>query len=263
MLHTHIRTNNQLIVLPPAGFRVPRKFQRVELDNHRHDRLLAGMQRLRGRVYLDDGAISREELTPDGRHQLDTDPKCWHVLSVDRQDNVTACLRYLDERDASTFRGLWVSHAALARCPRDGWKLRVAVEIGRQRARALRLGFGSVGGWAVAKDQRRTMEPVAIILATYGLLELLGGCVGVATATFRHHSAGILRKIGLGPLIWGGDALPPYFDPQYGCEMEILQFDSRYPSPKYRGAVTEFSAALSLAPVIGCERTLPSQIQAA
>jgi hypothetical protein len=256
MFHSHTRTRSQLVVLPPEGYGVPRAFSRVEVDHQRNSRLLAAMQRLRGKVYVEDGAVRAEELTPDGRHQLSTDVNCWHILSVDAEDRVTACLRYLDEGDIQGFGGLWVSHAALAHCPRAGWKLRLAVEHGRARARALRMGFGSVGGWAVAKEQRRSLEPVAIILATYGLLELLGGCVGVATATFRHHSASILRKIGLSPLIWSGDELPPYFDPEYGCEMEILQFDSRFPNPKYRDAVREFSAALSLAPVI-CREALP------
>jgi hypothetical protein len=208
------------------------------------------MQRLRGRVYLEDGAIREEDLTADSRHQMDSDAKCWHVLAIDAEERVTGCLRYLDEGDAQDFRSLWVSHAALARCPQLGWKLRMAVESGRERARAQRLGFGSVGGWAVAKEQRRTFEPVAVILATFGLLQLLGGCVGVATATFRHQSAAILRKIGLGPLSWSGEALPPYFDPKYGCEMEILQFDSRHPNPKYSSVVAGFSEALAQAPVI-------------
>ena len=250
MFHFHSRTRNQFVVLPPAGLRVPRIFRRIEFDDQRHSRLLAGMQRLRGKTYLDDGAIRREDLTPDGRHQTPADEHAWHVLSVDGDGKVQTCLRYLDETNSSSFRGLWVSHAAMAHCPRQGWKLRKAVESTMQRARDTRLGFGSVGGWAAAPEERRTLAPVAIILATYGLLELLGGCIGLATATFRHHSATILRKIGLNPLSWRGTALPAYYDPQYGCEMEILEFDSGRPNPKYRDAVEQFTAALSLAPVI-------------
>jgi hypothetical protein len=225
----------------------------VERNDHRYNRLLAGMQRLRGQAYLEDGAISREDLTADGRHELAADRNCWHALFVDNNENVTACVRYMDERDRPGFRSLWVSHAALAHCPRHGWKLRQAVEYGRQKALQLCLGFGSVGGWAVSKEHRRTVEPTAIILATYALLELLGGCVGVATATRRHHAASILRKIGLSPLSWRGAELSSYFDPKYGCEMEILQFDSRHPNPKYNRAIGEFCRAIAAAPVIGFE----------
>lgn len=250
MHHFHCRNRNQFVVLPPLGANVPSTLQKVHFDTHRHHSLLASMQRLRGKVYLDDGAIGREDLTVDGRHQLSDDTAAWHVLSVTEDGRVTACLRYLDERRSPDFRALWVSHTALARCPQQGWKLRLAVQHRMAWARDTRLGFGSVGGWAAAPDHRRTLEPVSVILATYGLLELLGGCLGVATATFRHHSAGILRKIGLNPLTWGGDELPPYFDPKYGCQMEVLEFDSRSPNPKYRDAVREFCHTLAEAPVV-------------
>jgi hypothetical protein len=114
----------------------------------------------------------------------------------------------------------------------------------------MRIGFGEVGGWAVAEDYRRTLEPLRIILATYALLELLGGCVGVATATSRHSSATMLRRIGLHSLQSDGVDLPPYYDPQYSCEMEVLRFDSRYPNPKYREWVDQLASYLIAAPVV-------------
>ena len=117
-------------------------------------------------------------------------------------------------------------------------------------ARSQQLGFGEVGGWAVADNRRGTFESLRILMATYGLLELLGSCTGVATATFRHRSAAILRRIGLESLSHDGVELPPYFDPQYGCEMEVLRFDSRSPNPKYRDWVAEFSFSLTTTPVI-------------
>ena len=135
-----------------------------------------------------------------------------------------------------------------------GRQFRSAVEWQMADARRMRVGFGEVGGWAVAADRRWTLEPLKIILATYGLLELLGSCIGVATATFRHSSATILRRIGLESLCADGVELPPYFDERYGCEMEVLRFDSRFPSPKYRAWVAEFSASLADAPVICPER---------
>lgn len=213
------------------------------------------MQRMRGSVYLEDGAIGPEHLTADRRHHLPDDSSAWHMLSVTENGDVTACLRYLDERHSAGFHGLWVSRTALAHCPRQGWKLRMAVTSKFEGARAARLGFGSVGGWASVPDRRRTLEPVGIILATYGLLELLGGCLGVATATFRHQSAAILRKIGLSPITWSGDRLPPYYEPKYQCQMEVLEFDSRRPNPKYRADVEDYVTELSAAAVICRPRT--------
>ena len=44
--------------------------------------------------------------------------------------------------------------------------------------------------------------------------------------------------------------LTPYFDSNYGCQMEVLRFDSRFPSSKYGGWVTELAGVLTEAPVI-------------
>jgi hypothetical protein len=204
-------------------------------------------------------------LTNDGRHKVAADDRSWHVVSLDEQGRVCACLRYLDESFAGGFDDLWVRHAAATASP-IGLQFRRAVERQMAEARRKQLGFGEVGGWAVAEDHRGTLEPLRIILATYGLLELLGGCTGVATATFRHRSATILRRIGLESLCADGVELPPYFDPRYGCQMEVLRFDSRFPNPKYREWVAEFNSALTTTPVIcavpgGFKVTLPDPAQ--
>jgi hypothetical protein len=250
MLSTRNWNPSQFVILPPFRTALPRVFRNVTTDFKRHERLLASMQRLRGDAYLKDGAIGRAELSADGRHALRVDEQSWHVLSLDRAGEVTSCLRFLDESHAGGFESLCIRQAALASCPEQGNRFRNAVEREMIRARQMRLGFGEVGGWAVAETHRRTMEPVGILLATYGLLELLGGCIGVATATFRHASSTILRKIGLSSLAAGGVELAPYYDPSYGCQMEVLRFDSRFPSSKYAGWVTELAGILQDAPVI-------------
>jgi hypothetical protein len=64
----------------------------------------------------------------------------------------------------------------------------------------------------------------------------------------------MLRRIGLESLCADGAELPPYYDEQYGCQMEVLRFDSRSPSPKYRDWVDYFTASLADAPVICPDR---------
>jgi len=66
-------------------------------------------------------------------------------------------------------------------------------------------------------------------MATYSLARILGGCVGITTATERHHSSSILRRIGGHSLQYRGTELPSYYDPQYRCKMEVLRFDSSSP----------------------------------
>jgi len=247
------RPQTRLVVLPPSRVDAPEIFRNVDSSNRRHQRLLAGMQRLRGRVYEADGAIRPTELTPDGRHKLSVDARSWHVLSLDASAEVVACLRYTEGSDASGFDGLRVRDAAVARCPLQGGRVRRAVEGEIERARRLSIGFGEVGGWAVREDHRWTPESLRIVLATYALLELLGRRAGVATATFRHGSAAILLRIGLSTLQTDGEEIPPYYDPQYGCLMEILRFDSRFPNPKYRDWVCGLMADLRSAQVVSRE----------
>jgi hypothetical protein len=244
------RPQTHFAILPPSRLSVPGIFHNVHVDDHRHYDMMAEMQRLRGRVYEADGAIHPAELTADGRHKLSVDERSWHVLSLDARGQVVACLRYLEESHASGFDALYVRHAALSRCPIRGQRFRRAVELEMRRARHVPIGFGEVGGWAVAEDYRWTPESLRIVLATYALLELLGSCAGVATATFRHSSASILQRIGLTALWADGEEMAPYHDPLYGCLMQVLQFDSRSPSPKYRGWILDLCGDLTTAPVV-------------
>jgi hypothetical protein len=236
---------------------MPEVFRNVDPSNRRHQQLLASMQRLRGSVYMADGAVRRSQLTADGRHKVNVDENSWHVLSLNASGEVVACLRFLEESHAPGFDALGVRHAALARCPHQGARFRQAVEREIENARTTSIGFGEVGGWAVREDHRWTPDSLRIVLATYALLELLGGCAGVATATFRHGSATMLRRIGLSILQTDGEEIPPYHDPQYGCLMQILRFDSRFPNPKYRAWIASLTADLLNSPVV-CRENLTS-----
>jgi hypothetical protein len=87
-------------------------------------------------------------------------------------------------------------------------------------------------------------------LATYSLAQVLGGCIGITTATTRHSSSSILRRLGGSSLESGGDELPSYYDPQFQCQMEVLGFDSDRPAPKYGGLVDRLRSEIRAAPVI-------------
>jgi hypothetical protein len=74
--------------------------------------------------------------------------------------------------------------------------------------------------------------------------------VGIATATVRHRSASILRRIGGGDLEIGGERVPPYYDPQYNCQMEIVRFTSKTPNPKYWRWIDQIATSLLSVPVL-------------
>lgn len=232
------------------GSRIPRQFRNVISSGNVYRYILSQTQKFRGRVYLEDGAITADELSPDGRHVLDIDERSWHVIAVEKNGDISGCLRFLEESTAARFDDLWLRRAAVANCPSLGPKIRRAVEEEMARARKERLRFGEVGGWAISKNRRCGWEALRIVLSTYGLLQQLGGCVGMATATVRHGSADILRKIGLARL-WAGEApLAPYYDPQYGCPMEMLRFDSRRANGRFTAWIEELSSHLTTASVI-------------
>lgn len=105
-------------------------------------------------------------------------------------------------------------------------------------------------------EVRRSAECLRSVLATYAWSRILGGALGICTATERNGSALILRKLGGHSLEWNGEPIPPYFDPHYNCRMHILGFDSRNPNPKYEDSIEQIRESLLNIPVICPERPI-------
>jgi hypothetical protein len=200
---------------------------------------------MRGGVYLADGALQAYQLTADGRHVQRTDYDSWHLLAVDGNGEVQGCARYRHLTGAVGFDDLGVRDSWLAQCAQWGLSLRAAVELEIVRAKRYGTAFSEVGGWAIVPEKRCTTEALSIAMATYSLAQMLGGCVGISTATERHHSSSILRRIGGRSLEYGGTELPSYYDPQYRCRMEVLRFDSSAPDVSCRRWVAQMSQRLT------------------
>jgi hypothetical protein len=245
--------NPAIVLLAPSLSSVPDRFDSVQLNPQRHEALLAQMQRLRGAVYLKDGAIGPNQLDDDSRHRLPVDDRSWHVLTLDGGGNVNGCSRYCAHPTGVKFQQLDMVASALARDSKWSEPLRIAVEEDIALAKGLGMSFVEAGGWALSEAARGSTAALRIALATYSLAEVLGGCIGMTTATVRHCSASILRRIGGHSLKLGGQTFPTYFDPQYECEMEILRFDSRSPNPQFRHWVRGLGSALTQVPIV-CAR---------
>lgn len=211
--------------------------------------MLCSLQTLRGSAYLKDGALSKSHLT-NGRHRHPLDPGSWHVLILDRRRRVRGCARYREYPNQTQFSGLSVALSELARCSQWGHSFRSSVSAELALSRNISLPYVELGGWALHDSIRGTTEAIRMALSTYALAQLLGGGVGITTATRRNGSASILRRIGGLPLEHDKGELPSYFDPQYGCEMEVLRFYSWSPNPKYVAWVTEMKAILQGALVV-------------
>ena len=233
LLDRTIASLDQRLVLLAPKASVPAFFKNVEADSRRHRRFVREMQKLRGSIYLSDGALGREQLTPDGLHETEEDEKSWHLLMVDERQRVTGCAWYLEHDNSATVDDLRVRHSPLARMTEWRDQLWKGVESELARARRAHIRYAEVGGWAVSKTSRCTSEGLVLALAGYSLGRLRGGCLGITTATVRHCSSSILRRLGGAPLEADGAAVPSYYDPRYKCEMEILRFDSRHPKAKF------------------------------
>ena len=175
----------------------------------------------------------------------------WHLLVHDENDEIAGCLRYQIHNLESMFLRLSVFNTSLASCPQWGPALRKAIHSEISLAKRLKLSFVEVGGWALAEHVRGTSEALRMALSAYSLGQLLGGAVGVSTATRRHCSSSILRRMGGKPLEDDGVSIPTYYDPQYGCDMEILRFHSWNPNPRFLIWIQEIGNLLQRIPLIG------------
>jgi hypothetical protein len=239
----------RLVVLAPQKGHVSKVLPHTQSDPDRHASFLAELQRLRGSVYSQDGAIRPDQLTADGRHETPDDERSWHIAMLNEKGQLGGCIWYLEHRGRPTVDQLRAGKSAIAHD--DEWrdKLKIAIDSETARARREGIGYAEVGGWAVAEDSHFA-DCLLLILGVYSLSQMIGGALVVATATARHSSAGILRRMGGSPLTAEDFVIPPYFDPQYTCEMEMLRFDTRRPGAKFEGLVRLMRERFSGIPVL-------------
>ncbi|HYZ85307.1 MAG TPA: hypothetical protein VE621_12930 [Bryobacteraceae bacterium] len=239
----------QLVTLAPRQAEIPASLRSVVADSHNYTNLLHSMQRLRGRVYREIGAVESCQLTIDGRHEMPRDEQAWHVLVLNAGQEVIGCARYLRHRTSTSFSRLGVAHSALARCEQWGDKLRSAVNRQIDLAARQGIAFGEVGGWAIAAEHRGSTAAFKVGLAVCAMVQYMGQSVGLTTANMSFGSAAILKRFGMKPIVHNDEELPTYYDPQYKRNIQILQFDSRFPNSRYADALSEMRDYLRTAPV--------------
>ncbi|MGJ5816157.1 hypothetical protein [Paludibaculum fermentans] len=220
------------------------------------------MQRLRGRIAVEEGALRASQLTADGRDASSTDALSWHLLSLGDGGAVEGCVRMLVHPRQTKFENLNVSHTKMAACPECGIKLRSAVEADMRAAQTAGAMVVEVGGWVLSERMRGTAEAVRLALGVWAWGRLLGGAMGIATATTRNHSAYILGRIGGRPLQYRGETIPKYFEPKYNCDIQILRFESDSYSDRFAPIVDSMTSELIESTVVSSSprgiRFLPS-----
>jgi hypothetical protein len=243
-------SSRRFVLLAPPQAETTGNFSAAYTDSDEYTRLLIEAQRLRGRIYLADGAIEPWQLTWNGRHLQAADHRSFHLLSMDESGRVLACTRYLPHTNSVGFSQLGVRHTPLADDRQNGPLLEKSVEKELARARKLGYWYVEMGGWAITEELRCTTEAVRMVVTIYALARMMGGALGISTVTTRHGSSSILRRLGGSSLTPGENQATTYYDPNYQCEMEILRFDSDHPSETYEGAIQRCQNALARTPVI-------------
>ena len=236
---------DRLVVLAPSKTSDFGVFRNVEDHSERHQHFVHALQRMRGGIYLNDGAVQQDQLLPDGRHQVPEDDSSWHFIMLNPQGQLSACAWYHEFENTVSTDELRVRDCPLARsrASRDTFWTAVEGQLARARREGLRVA--EVGGWAVAEGSRHTANGLILALGLFSLGRLRGECLGFTTATVRHCSSSILRTLGYKPLEAQGQPVPTYFDPRYGCDMEMLQFDSRRPNARYAGLIEQLREKLA------------------
>jgi hypothetical protein len=124
------------------------------------------------------------------------DERSWHLLLLNQAREVIGCARYLVHPASVPFDRLRIGQSALARD--QGWRraLGDAVESDLQETRQQGFSYLEVGGWALSEEWRGTRAALEILVGSYALSHLWGGCIGSCAATVRHGSSSMLRRIG-------------------------------------------------------------------
>lgn len=243
-------TGRLRLLAPPQAVASEAPFRDLRCSSEEHSFLLSQAQKLRGQVYLRDGAVAPSDLDASGRLRSPVDNACWHVLQLGSTGAVTGCARYRAHAAPTSFGDLDAHKASLASDPQWGRSMREAVCYEIRESFRVHKDFFEVGGWAIAESVRFSESAFTIALATYALGRFLGGGRGIATATTRNRSSRMLQRLGGQPLRCGGEELPPYFDHRFGCVMELVAFDTAAPNPKYSDYIASFLEYIPSLPVV-------------
>jgi hypothetical protein len=163
-----------MILLAPAGACLKPFSGPVTLSDRAHSALIAEMQRLRGEIYLNDGAIQPSELTA-GRHVSPCDEESWHLLTARADGVIVGCVRLLRHPNTVRCHQLRVSDAPVAHS--NDWATGFASSIHSELETARRFNFSymEIGGWALAPELRGSPEALHTVLSIYALAQLQGG----------------------------------------------------------------------------------------
>jgi hypothetical protein len=254
MIRQKTANTSPFMILAPANTVPPVAFQNVSRDQKSYDRILADMQKMRGRIALKEGAVRKKDLRPDLRHEMTGDRESWHLIRLGERGKIIGCARILVHSDQANYFSLRVSRTPLA--TNSDWRncVRSAVEEDMRVARESEMKLVEPGGWVIEEPMRGSPDAVVIALSAFAWSQLVGGCLAYVTATVKHGSSSILRRLGGSSLEFKGKQLPKYYDPEYGCDMEILKFKTKSLNSRFESTMAPLRTLLAMSPVVQAEQ---------
>src|SRR5438093_1166108 len=196
--------------------------------------LVSYIQRFRGNIYVEDGAIPQSALDLQGRHRSEFDFYCYHICLRTVTGELAGALRVRLYGNDITPSGLNLYALVVRSAPEIRPTLVKAIAETLQEARNQGLKVGEVGGWAVDRTLSGSANGILLPLAGWGLVRQLGNAIIIAAATSKHSSAEILVRLGGYYLRLDGRVVPEFYDPDYRCGMRLLVLNSRSIAAKYQ-----------------------------
>jgi hypothetical protein len=243
-------TSLSYAILAPQGARIPGCAVNINHDNSRYARLLTEMQRMRGRVALQENAITPNMLDFAGRHVMPGDEKGWHLVRLHGDGKVVGCARILVHPRNVLFQGLRIAASAVARCANWAHHVQKSVESDLSYARRHNVNVIEPGGWVIDEELRGTREAVSMAISAFAWAQVLGDCIGYLTATVKNSSSAILRRLGGRNLQNADTTIPRFFEPSWGCDMELLRFDTKSLNPRFDDTLGAVRHLLLNSPVV-------------
>lgn len=242
--------SHRFFVLAPVSASVPGVFRNRWHDSEIYDQILADVQKMRGRIALSEGAIHEGDLDQDGRHHMVGDEKSWHLIRMGANGEVLGCARILVHSPSARFPALRLATSSLAKDPSWSRQLRWTVESDIAVARRKNWTLLEPGGWVLDERLRGSSEATTIALSAIAWSQLMGECLAYITATVKHGSCSMMRRLGGESVRFGGNEIPRYYEPDYQSEMELLKLQTRTLNPKFDSMLAPLRHSLAAATVL-------------
>ena len=242
-----------LTVVAPSADRIPEWLPNVLVDEGVYSDTIDDIQRFRGYVYVQDKAIPTSALDTQGRHVSEYDYHAWHLILRDRRQDLCGAIRVGIVAYGAENRNmddLQIVQYLSRMTPEGKAPLETSVMAFLNRCYSLQPSICEPGAWAVAEDVRKGRLAPVLAASIWSLLRAVGGAAGVATATTRHQSSEILRKMGGFELFADGLPLPAFYDAHHDCLIELVGFDSGYLNPRLEATVLEVEEYINDLPII-------------